>query len=136
MNEGAASRPAIGVIEEAQPIPGSNIMRDEQSLQRVSRFVPMKWPGSKDNEVVNRPRKGQSNTEKKCPPDPLQHRFEGLLLQFVATMWPRQIQRWAKRNDLGRVNLSVRDVVVPFDMVKINGLGDSGLLIKIHQISL
>jgi len=37
--------------------------------------------------------------------------------------------------DAGRINGFMRVVVVLFDLVKIDGLGDAGLLVKIAQVA-
>ena len=41
----------------------------------------------------------------------------------------------ADRNDAGRINVVVRDVVVPLDMVEIHGLGDAVCLVEVFEIS-
>lgn len=40
----------------------------------------------------------------------------------------------ADRNDAGRIDVVVRDVVVPLDMIEIHGLGDAGCLVQVFEI--
>lgn len=40
----------------------------------------------------------------------------------------------ADRDDTGRIDIVVRDVVVPLDMVEIHGLGDTVGLVEIFKI--
>lgn len=49
-------------------------------------------------------------------------------------MGHRQVLVWADRDDAGRVNIIVRDVVVAFDVVDIHGLGNAVGLVEIFQI--
>lgn len=49
--------------------------------------------------------------------------------QTVTSMGRRQVLIGADRNDAGRINVVVRDVVVPLDMVEIHGLGDAVCLV-------
>ncbi len=48
----------------------------------------------------------------------------------------REIEQRADGNDARRVNLTVRDVVMTFDVIKVDGIGDAWLLIQVHQVSL
>ena len=48
----------------------------------------------------------------------------------------RQINRRPDRDNAGRINFGVRHVIMTFDVIEINRLGDAGLLIQVHQISL
>ena len=48
----------------------------------------------------------------------------------------REIEQRADGNDTRRVNRSVRNVVMAFDVIKVDGIGDAWLLIQVHQVSL
>lgn len=54
--------------------------------------------------------------------------------QAVTSMGSRQVLVWADWDDTGRVNIIVRDVVMPLDMVEIHGHGDAVGLVEIFQI--
>ena len=47
-----------------------------------------------------------------------------------------QVERWPERDDSGGINFGVRHVIMTFDMIEINRLGDTGLLIQVHQVTL
>ena len=49
--------------------------------------------------------------------------------QTFASLRTRQIKLWPDGNYLGRIDVIVGDVVMLFDVVEVDGLGDSGLLI-------
>jgi hypothetical protein len=53
----------------------------------------------------------------------------------LASVWAGNVQRRTDRNNAGRVDIVVRDVVVPLDVIKVYCLGDPGLLVKISHIS-
>ena len=48
----------------------------------------------------------------------------------------REIEQRADGNDARWINLTVRDVVVTFDVIKVDSIGDAWLLIQVHQVSL
>jgi hypothetical protein len=48
----------------------------------------------------------------------------------------RQVKHRTDRNNPSGINLLVREIVVPLDMIEANCLGDPGLLIQVHQIAL
>lgn len=54
--------------------------------------------------------------------------------QAVTSMGSRQVLVWADWDDTGRVNIIVRDVVMPLDMVEIHGLGDTVGLVEVSEI--
>src|SRR5882724_3466482 len=47
-----------------------------------------------------------------------------------------QIERWPEWDDSGGINFGVRHVIMTLDMIEINRLGDTGLLIQVHKITL
>ena len=55
---------------------------------------------------------------------------------FLATVRTGEIQSGSQRHDSSRVDLSVSDVVVPLNVIKVYRFGDSRLLIKVHQVAL
>src|SRR4051812_16793608 len=57
-----------------------------------------------------------------------------IVLKPFAMMRPRKVQRWANGYDARRVDIGVRDVVVPLDVIEIDRPGDVRLLVKIAQI--
>ena len=48
----------------------------------------------------------------------------------------REIKRRADRDDAGGINFGVRHVIVTLDMIEVDGVGDTGLLIQVHQVTL
>src|SRR5947208_15044515 len=58
------------------------------------------------------------------------------LRNFLPTVRLCQIKRWADGNDPGRINLRVRHIIMALDVIEINGVSYSGLLIQIHQVAL
>lgn len=54
--------------------------------------------------------------------------------QTVTSMGRRQVLVGADWDDTGRINIIMRDVVVPLDVVDIHGLGNAVGLIEIFQI--
>ncbi len=48
----------------------------------------------------------------------------------------REIERRANRDDAGGINFRVRHIIVTLDMIEVDGLGDTGLLIQVHQVTL
>ena len=50
-------------------------------------------------------------------------------------MRTRQIKLWSDGNYLGRIDVIVGDVVMLFDVLEVDGLGDSWLLIQIPQVA-
>ncbi len=55
---------------------------------------------------------------------------------FLASVWLCQIKRRSDRDDAGGINFGVRHVVVTLDMIEVDSLGDTGLLIQVHQVTL
>ena len=55
---------------------------------------------------------------------------------FLASVRLREIEGRADRDDAGGINFRVRHVVMTLDMIEVDGLGDTGLLIKVHQVTL
>src|SRR2546425_11484805 len=53
-------------------------------------------------------------------------------LQFLAPVRLGEIQRWAEWHDPGGINFLVGHVVVSLDVIDADGLGDSGLLVKVE----
>ena len=47
-----------------------------------------------------------------------------------------QIEFWADRYDAGGINLCLRHVIVTLDVIEVDGLCDTRLLVQIHQVSL
>ena len=47
-----------------------------------------------------------------------------------------EVERWPERDDSGGINFGVRHVIMTLDMIEINRLGDTGLLIQVHQVTL
>ena len=47
-----------------------------------------------------------------------------------------QIKGGAERDDASGINFGVRHVVVTFDVIEVNRGCDSGLLVKVHQVTL
>src|SRR6266480_4246949 len=47
-----------------------------------------------------------------------------------------KVERWPERDDSGGINFGVRHVIMTLDMIEINRLGDTGLLIQVHKITL
>ena len=47
-----------------------------------------------------------------------------------------QIEFGADRYDAGGINFCLRHVVVTLDVIEIDGLGDTWVLVQIHQVSL
>ena len=45
------------------------------------------------------------------------------------------MQFWSDWNDLRRVDIVVRDVVVPLNLVKVHGLSDARLLVEIAEVT-
>ena len=54
--------------------------------------------------------------------------------QTVTCMGRRQVLIGADRDDTGRIDIVVRDVIMALDMVKIHGLGDTVGLVEISKI--
>jgi hypothetical protein len=54
-----------------------------------------------------------------------------LLGQTVTVMGRRQVLVGADWDDTGRIDVVMRDVVVPLDMVEIHGLGNTGGLVEV-----
>ena len=54
--------------------------------------------------------------------------------ESLASMRPGQIQCGTDWNDAGRIDVVVSDVVVPLDVIKVDSLGDAGVLIEVTQI--
>ena len=50
-------------------------------------------------------------------------------------MGRRQVLAGADWDDTGRIDIVVREVVVPLDMVEIHGLGDAVSLVEVFEIS-
>jgi hypothetical protein len=42
-----------------------------------------------------------------------------------------KVKDWSKRNNAGRIYVVVCDVIVPFDVIKVDSLRNARLLIKI-----
>jgi hypothetical protein len=57
-----------------------------------------------------------------------------LLSETIASMRRRQVLVRADRDDTGRIDVVVCDVVVPLDMIEIHGLGDTVGLVEIPEI--
>src|SRR4029077_6184165 len=55
---------------------------------------------------------------------------------FLASVRLREIERRADGDDAGGINFGVRHVIVTLDMSEGDGLGDTGLLIQVHQVTL
>ena len=55
--------------------------------------------------------------------------------QTVTGMGHRQVLIGANWDDTGRIDIVVRDVIMPLDMVEIHGLGDTVGLIEVFEIS-
>ena len=51
-------------------------------------------------------------------------------------MRPIQLQNRPKRDNLRRINLRVRHVIVPLDMIQVHRRGNARLLVKIAQITI
>ena len=51
-------------------------------------------------------------------------------------MWSAKIERRTKRNDARRINFGVRHVIVTLDVIDVNRLGDSRVLIQVQQVPL
>ena len=54
--------------------------------------------------------------------------------QSLALVRLSKIERGTERHNPGRVDIGVSDIVVPLDMINIDGLGDPGLLVKIAKV--
>lgn len=59
-----------------------------------------------------------------------------LLAEFFSVVICAEIQLGAERHDARGIDLVVREIVVPLDVIEIHGLGDPRLLVQITQISL
>jgi hypothetical protein len=57
-------------------------------------------------------------------------------LEPVAVSRPFKMKRGAERHNPGRVDVPVSYVVVPFYVINIDGGGNTGLLIKVSQVSI
>ena len=55
---------------------------------------------------------------------------------FLASVRLAKIERRADRDDAGGINFRVRHVVMTLDVIEVDGLGDTGLLIQVHQVTL
>lgn len=55
---------------------------------------------------------------------------------FLASVRFREIERRADWDDAGGINFGVRHVIVTLDMIEVDGLCDTGLLIQVHQVTL
>jgi len=62
------------------------------------------------------------------------YRFSGVDESF-SSLGRIQILLWSNRDNPGRIDVIVRVVVMPFDVVEVDGLGNPGLLIKISQVT-
>src|ERR1700720_1067080 len=58
------------------------------------------------------------------------------LEDLLASVRLREIKGRANRDDAGGINFGVRHVIVTLDMIEVDGLGDTGLLVQVHQITL
>src|SRR5476649_1947740 len=61
---------------------------------------------------------------------------EILVSILSASMGTREIERWTERDNACRINFGVRHIIMALDMIKAHGLGDSRLLIQVHQVAL
>jgi hypothetical protein len=52
--------------------------------------------------------------------------------QPLAVVRPGQIKRRTDRDEAGRIDFSMGHVVMAFDMIEVDRVGNSGLLIQIH----
>ena len=58
--------------------------------------------------------------------------FGRKLGDLVAPVRLREINRRPDRDDPGRINFGVRHVIMTFDVIEINRLGDARSLIQVH----
>ncbi len=62
-------------------------------------------------------------------------RFTGLLSQAFAAVGGGEILVGAKRDDTGRIDVVVGDVVMPLDVVEVHGVGDAVGLIEVFEVA-
>jgi hypothetical protein len=60
----------------------------------------------------------------------------GVSTQALSSVRRIQILLWSNRHNPGRIDVIVGVVVMPFDVVEVDGLGNPRLLIKISQIAI